>query len=195
MATHKSRLPPDLVPHPRYGVQPIPSGIEVPEEALRHGFWRHQRERMFPESVILGDASKQNYAIYPRRYYVDVLRECRTCRRPFIFFAREQRYWFETLHFFVDADCVLCPSCRRDSQVIRRRLRRYSDLRRESQLTDAQLQSLVDDATYLFIHGALRDVNSLGQLKNRAVKVIPEYVGTTRLREVLANAKAATSAA
>jgi hypothetical protein len=191
MATRNPSLPPDLVPHPRYGMKPIPSGLRVPEETIRDGFWRHRGERMYPESVLVADTAKQNYSVFPRSYYVDVLRTCQTCERPFIFFAREQRHWFETLKFFVDADCVLCAKCRRESQAIRRRLRRYSDLQRRSSPKPAELKMLVDDAAYLFARGVLRDVANLGRLKNRAVKSIPDYAGTIGLRDALEAAKAA----
>jgi len=189
MSHRKRVLPPNLVPHPRYGSTPRPSGLEIPEEEIRSGFWRNRRERMFPESVLIADAAKQNFAVYPRSYYVDVLRECQNCLRPFIFFAAEQRHWFETLRFYVDADCVLCPSCRRDTQSLRRRLRRYSDTLRKENPTEREFKFLVDDGAYLLARGVLRDLNSLGHLKNRAAKVIPEYVGLGVLAEAIRNAK------
>ena len=68
-----------------------------------------------------------------------------TCHRPFIFFAKEQRYWFETLRFLVDADCVHCPDCRRESRTVQRRLRRYSDLFAKNEPTRKELMFLVDD--------------------------------------------------
>ncbi len=41
-----------------------------------------------------------------------MLAVCRTCARTFLFFAREQQYWYEDLHFYIDTDCVHCPTCR-----------------------------------------------------------------------------------
>lgn len=191
MPKRERPLPPNIVAHFRYGSAPCPSGVQVPEEEIRSGFWRYRQERLFPESVLIADPSKQNYAIYPRRYYVDVLRECQTCSRPFIFFALEQRHWFETLGLYVDADCVLCPSCRRDAQSLRRRLRRYSDLLRKDDASPRELRFLVDDGAYLFARGVLKDINVLGQLKNRALRIIPDYPGTKLLAQELANARGA----
>lgn len=189
MPKRERPLPTNIVAHWRYGNTPRPSGIQVPEEEIRSGFWRNHRERIFPESVLIADPSKQNYAIYPRRYYVDILRQCRNCNRPFIFFALEQQHWFETLGFYVDADCVLCPSCRRDFQAVRRRLRRYSDLLRKEEPSPRELRFLVDDGAYLFARGVLKDDSSLGRMKNRALKVIPEYAGIQVLAQELANAR------
>jgi putative zinc ribbon protein len=139
--------------------------------------------------VLLARTEEQNYAVFPRRYYVDVLRTCGSCARHFIFFAKEQRYWFETLKFFVDADCVLCPDCRRESRSIQRRLRRYSDLMKRETRAEDELQVLVDDATYLFERGVLRNVAALGALKNEALRSIPGYLGTVTLAQALAKAR------
>jgi hypothetical protein len=184
-----------FVEHPRYGSTPHTSGLEVAEDEIREGFWSLKRETMFPESVLAADATKQNYSVFPRRYYVDVQRQCRMCDRPFIFFAREQRYWYETLRFFVDADCVHCPDCRRESRTSQRRIRRYSDLMAKQAHTPQELEALVDDALYLFARGALRNVTTLGALKNKALRAIPTHPGTSALAEVLAKARRSHSAA
>jgi Probable zinc-ribbon domain len=185
----------DRVAHPRYGSAPIVSGLSVAEERIRRSHWRGFPGTVFPESVLIADASKQNYSIFPFEYYVDMLRDCRACHRPFIFFAREQRYWFETLRFFTDADCIHCPTCRRSSQALRRRIRRYSDLVRTAAPTNEQLRQLVDDAAYLLIRGALRRIEPLGRLKNLALKRIPDHAGTGQLADALARARKMPAAA
>ena len=184
-----------FVEHPRYGSVPHTSGVKVAEDRIREGFWSLRQEAMFPESVLLADTSKQNYAVFPRAYYVDVQRQCRMCNRPFIFFAREQCYWYETLRFFVDADCVHCPACRRESRTSQRRIRRYSDLMAKPVHTTGELETLVDDALYLFVRGALRNLSTLGALKNKALKAIPMHPGTSALAEALAKTRSSRSAA
>jgi hypothetical protein len=187
--TNKTR--PELVPHPRYGSAPRPSGISVAEAEIRNGFWGLRHDEIYPETVLVADTSRQSYCIYPRRYYVDILRHCRQCGRDFLFFALEQKYWFETLQFYVDADCVYCPECRRQTQTLRRCLRRYSDLRRKADLTRKELMTLVDDAAFLLTRGVLRDINTLGRIKNRALREIAEYPGVQQLAELLAKTRAA----
>jgi hypothetical protein len=177
------------VPHPRYGTSPSPSGVRIPEAELRCGFWRLRGDTIFPETALIAQTEKQNFAVFPRKYYVDVLRSCRACHRPFIFFAREQRYWFETLRFFVDADCVQCPDCRRESRVVQRRLRRYSDLFAKKETTGKELMFLVDDAAYLLTHGVLKNLGNVGSVKNRAMKAIAEYPGIAVLAEAIKAAK------
>jgi hypothetical protein len=165
------------------------SGHKVSEKEIRRGFWRLASDKIFPESVLLADPEKQNYSMYPRKYYVDVERICRTCHRPFIFFAREQRHWFETLRFFVDADCVLCPDCRRESRAVQRRLRRYSDLHAKPEPSRKELMFLVDDAGYLLERGVLKNLSNVGAVKNRAMKSIPEYPGLQSLATILKAAR------
>ena len=187
--------PLDLVPHPRYGTHPRPSGYSVTEAQIRESFWRHSRDVLFPETALPANPDNQNFAVFPRRYYVDVLRTCRSCHRPFIFFAREQRYWYETLRFFVDADCVLCPVCRRESRSTQRRLRRYSDLFAKTSPSRKELMFLVDDAVCLLERGVLKNLSNVGSVKNRALKAIPEYPGLQVLSAALKAARQAASAA
>jgi Probable zinc-ribbon domain len=195
MPRKTSTVAEEFVPHPRYGALPKPSGLRVSEEELRDGFWRLGREKLYPDSALLADTSKQNFAVFPRKYYVDVRRVCRTCHRPFIFFAREQRYWFETLRFFVDADCVYCPLCRRESRHVQRRLRRYSDLYSRPTPTSKELMFMVEDATFLLERGVLKNLNNIGRVKNLAARTIPEYPGVKVLAQALTAALAARSAA
>jgi len=182
------KLPLNLVKHPRYGAQPLRSGLVVAEEEIRHGHWRYQGSQIFPDTVLAANVALQNYCLYPRRYYVDMLKECRRCGRPFIFFAREQRHWFETLRFYVDADCVECPECRSAFRLVQRRLRRYSALLRKTPIVRKELMILVDDALFLFRQGVVRDLSALGMIKNRAVEMIPEYPDLRVLEEALREA-------
>ncbi len=182
----------NYVPHPRYGTEPIPSGYKVDADTIRRGHWRLSDDRIFPETVLPANTENQNYALYPRKYYVDIERICRTCHRPFLFFAKEQRYWFETLRFFVDADCVFCPQCRRASRAIQRRLRRYSDLYANPAPSRKDLMFMVDDAVFLVEHGVLKNLSNVGAMKNRAAKAISEYPGLERLCAVLQAARTQT---
>jgi hypothetical protein len=187
--TKSKEGPKDYVRHPRYGNAPHPSGLSIPEAAIRQGFWGLVSDTIFPETVLVADPAKQNYSVFPRLYYVDVARTCRSCQRPFIFSAREQRYWFETLHFWIDADCVQCVDCRRESRAVQRRLRRYSDVCARTEASDKELMFLVDDALYLLERDVLKNLNTLGALKNRALKAIPQYPGVAALADVIGAAK------
>jgi hypothetical protein len=77
--------------------------------------------------------------------------------------------------------------CNKDRTA--RRLRRFSDLQSKTLPTQAELETLVNDAVHLFRRGVLRDLNKLGRLKNRAVKAIPNHRGTLVLVSELKQAR------
>lgn len=180
-----------VVPHPRYGSTVVSSGCNVAPEEIRASFYHYSGETIFPESALEADTTRQNFTVVPRRYYVDILKHCRTCRRPFIFFAREQRHWYEVLRFFIDADCVHCPECRRSSQELRRRFRRYSESVARADLNDSCLVQLAEDALFLWKAGVLRDEQRLRTLRNLTMRRIPGAGAATSIDQVLAEQKSA----
>lgn len=177
------------VRHPRFGSAPTRSGLSIPEAEIRRGHWRLESCEIYPESVLRANISKQRASDKPRLYYVDILRRCRTCQRPFIFFAEEQRFWFEALKLPVDADCPLCPVCRSASRMVNSRLGRYGRLLVLTEPTIKELEQLVDDATFLLEHGLLNKLTTVGKLKNRAAKRIPRYPGVLALETALRAAR------
>jgi hypothetical protein len=61
-------------------------------------------------------------------HYFDARRQCRDCGRPFIFFAEEQKHWYEELGFALEADCVRCADCRKTQRGVERERQRYEEL-------------------------------------------------------------------
>lgn len=177
---------PDLVPHPRYGTTVVPSGCTATEAEVRRSFYGYSDRTIYPESAILADFSRQNYSTFPRGYYVDMLADCRTCRRPFLFFAREQKYWYEDLHFYIDTDCVHCPLCRAASHEHRDRLRRYGEHIGRDDLDAAQLVTLVGDVVFLWQAGTLHDEQKLRRLRNLAQRRIPHDPATASIERLVA---------
>jgi len=158
------------------------SGDEV-AIALARELWGGEtfRGTVFPESAILADPSRQNYTVVPRKIYVDVKRSCRSCARSFIFFAKEQQYWYEELRFFVDSDCVRCPECRRAERTLRRRFDRYGQNIHANELDDDAFVTLVDDAVFLWEHSLLKKEQALYRLRKLARSRIPDHKATQRL--------------
>jgi hypothetical protein len=188
-------LPAGLVPHPRFGNMPIDAGSRVAEPEIRRSFWRlRSAQTMYPETAIVADISAQVDALYPRRYYVDLLKTCQACHRPFIFFAREQKYWFETLGFNVAADATRCTTCRRSMHATKAMLDRWAASMKAAHLDDKQLLGAVDDATELAEAGVLVNVARLGALKNRALRQCGGNDRIARLQRVLERIRAGAKA-
>jgi hypothetical protein len=136
------------VPHPRYGDQPRVTGLNVDKRSSGVYFkcwsadelekWRmkgslyaigaDQIGFLIPGTAVVADPSKQHGSCMLNTHYYDIEKKCRDCGLPFIFYAQEQRHWYEELEFPVDADCVRCYPCRRATQDIDRTVRSYEGL-------------------------------------------------------------------
>lgn len=184
----------NYVPHPRYGSHVMDSGGQLAEAEIRSGFWAYRYANLFPQSALLADTSKQHYCLYPRKYYVDIAKVCRDCQRPFLFFAKQQQHWFETLGFYVDADCVRCSDCRRVKQQRQRCVQRYEQRRQAAELSLDELDALLHDTAYLVQRGHLKNLQKVAALKNRAklqLAQAADHAPTAGLNALLLALKAA----
>ena len=87
--------------------------------------------------------------------YWDKRRICADCGRPFLFFAEEQKYWYETLGFSIHTDCGRCVPCRRTRHRREALCAQYAELSHIAQPTDAQLRALLDTGIELLRFGLL----------------------------------------
>ena len=181
----------DVVTHPRYGSRIRPSGYNVDAATVRESFWGYKCETIFPESAIPANLQRQSDATFPRGWYVDVLKKCRDCRRQFIFYAEEQRHWYETLGFTIDADCVRCPICRKADQTLRRRFQRFSNAIGRTDLTDDEFITLVRDAIFAWDNGLLKKRDKLNRIRNQARRRIPDHAATAEISRLLRHCEAA----
>jgi hypothetical protein len=178
-----------LVPHPRFRGKPPRPQLDLTEQEVRRSYWRYADAHIFPHTALRADLSVQRYAVFPRPYYVDMLKTCIECGRAFIFYAREQRHWYETLGFYVDVDCVRCVECRRKQHAAKRHMERYAELQARDSLSRKEMMHFVDDCIFLFQQGKLKNLSHLGRIKNTALQQIPEYAGTTTLQRLLQSAR------
>lgn len=119
-----------FVIHPRYGQQPRMTGLNPETDYGGDVFlhWHSPRECRIPNTAIPADTSRQLPATVPVTHYFDAKRICRDCARPFIFFAEEQKYWYEELQFPLESDCVRCIDCRKKQQGLAFDRERYEEL-------------------------------------------------------------------
>jgi len=170
----------EYVVHPRYGDKPMYSGNNYSRDEIINSFWSYRRDKIFQETAIPANISNQNYSICPRKLYVDIEKSCRQCKRPFLFFAMEQKYWYEDLHFYVDADCVKCVECRKKEQSIKFLMIEYENLLKNNDRTNEQTKRLKQVALKLFQVGYITNENKVNQIVSQRVQ--PNKVpGTRRL--------------
>ena len=117
------------VEHPRFGRSPRLTGLN-PQTDLKTGnpFLHWNATERVANTAVEADLSRQSRATVPITHYYDVKRVCRECGRPFIFFAEEQKFWYEELGLPLEADCVRCVPCRRAQRGIAMKRERYEEL-------------------------------------------------------------------
>jgi hypothetical protein len=88
--------------------------------------------------------SRQANATIHVTHYFDAKRVCRKCERPFLFFAEEQKHWYEDLMFPLEADCLDCSPCRKDDQRLRATRQKYDALLEKTARTPIDTLELVE---------------------------------------------------
>ena len=186
-------LPHDLVPHPRAWQMAACSPHQRPAmsiEEMRLRVWQLRGASIVPGTAVLANAGHpERDSYFARAIYADVLKQCAACARPFVFYANEQRFWFETLLLPPDVDCVNCPPCRKQLRRVKAALARYAQRLHVPRLRTKDMKAFVDDVLFLFEQGELRDIGRLGAIKNRAQRELADYPGTQALARALATAR------
>lgn len=116
----------DFVEHPRFGLGPRFTKVRPCEPPPGYRLTTYISRDAIAGTAVKADLEKQSFSPVPVLYYFDLKRECLDCGRPFIFFAEEQKHWYETLGFNLGADCVRCIDCRKQQHGHERR--RYEAL-------------------------------------------------------------------
>lgn len=179
------------VPHPRYGNGVVTTQTAATREVILNSFWNYRYKTFFPESALPANVDAQNRELGERPYYVDILNHCVDCKRPFLFFAREQQYVFEVLKFNTQVDFIRFPECRHSIHRVKVALRRYADLIHLKVLSDDELMHLAADLVLLFEAGAIQDEQRVRTVKNLAVRGIPDAAPTNRIVELVERLNAA----
>jgi hypothetical protein len=117
------------VKHPRFGSSPRFTGLDADiHDPDVHLLCHSTSVCRIAGTAIHADPSRQHFSPVPVTHYYDLERVCRDCRRPFLFFAEEQRYWYETLRFKLNANCVRCYECRVNVRALARKRATYERL-------------------------------------------------------------------
>jgi hypothetical protein len=137
--------------------------------------WRHASHEELHRiswTAIEADPSRQNAPTVPVTHYFDLERKCRKCNRPFIFFALEQKHWYEELGFPLDADCVHCPECRKKEQSLARKRRQYERLIKLQKRDGKDNFKLAECAVSLIEEGVFGP--NVAQRAKAALRFVPE---------------------
>ncbi|MCA8962158.1 MAG: zinc-ribbon domain containing protein [Planctomycetes bacterium] len=194
----------DYVEHGRYGSRPRITGLDPdPEDPDVYLHWNTgilnreartlleewtRRSRVperaaIPGTAIVADIDRQTPAAIAVTHYYDVARECRTCGRPFIFFAVEQKHWYEELGFPLEADCVNCYPCRKAAQALQRTRFRYETLVKHPDPSPDEAAELALARLELMAAGVFgaRQIDRVRQFLNR----FPDHPAADEVRDRL----------
>lgn len=81
------------------------------------------------EAAIQGNLHEQTFCDFPPYLaYFDVELHCEDCENNFIFFAAEQKFWYETLKFWVQSRPKQCVDCRRKKWAEKQKQRELQKL-------------------------------------------------------------------
>lgn len=184
-----------FVVHPRYGRRPRITGLNPkPFDPDVHLHWcsvtykeykaeygaswtvpdmdSYRPIRRIPNTAIVADLERQTPATIPVTHYFDLALECRDCKRPFIFFAEEQKHWYEELGFGLDSQCIWCVECRKKEQGVARHRETYERLFHVDD-RDAQQNLEMAEACLALIEAGVfhrRKTETVRMLLNAALK-------------------------
>ncbi len=137
--------------HPRYGQAPRITGLNPVEvRPIAPGmpiinFIEHSGQRI-PNTAIQADAAKQKLVgpFGAVSHYFDLHCVCSNCELDFLFFAEEQKHWYEDLGLSLDKQCEYCVVCRHRYQTLKQKHRRYEELCRVSTLSEDEAFEMAD---------------------------------------------------
>ena len=136
-----------------------------------------------PNTAIIADPSKQPQNSYWRvTHYFDLDKVCLDCNRPFLFFAEEQRYWFEELGISLDAQALRCCDCRKKVRDTVLMLKNYDHLLHVEPRTQAQNLALAEILLTLIEAGtfpATKTAQVRAQLNMAAKQSVAPYEANT----------------
>jgi len=182
-----------FVDHPRYGRCPHITGLNPETDFGGRVFlhWHSPKQCRIPNTAIRADVSRQVPATVAVTHYFDVVRKCRDCGKSFIFFAQEQKHWYEELGFKLESDCVRCVPCRKRQQGIDQARERYEELFQIGERCAMQNLEMAQCCLTLLENGVFhqRQTEHVRMLLNQAART-GDGSTDTRYDELLARLRA-----
>lgn len=132
----------DYVEHPRYGRSPrfTDANPDTNKDFTIYLHWHSPADKRVPDTAVEANPKRQAPATVHVTHYFDVRRTCEDCKRPFLFFAEEQKFWYEELGFPLESDAVRCAPCRKNARGIARVRGRYEALYHAERSREEELE-------------------------------------------------------
>lgn len=136
----------DFVEHPRFGKGPRLTGLDPVNAPDGSVFlhWHSGPGVRIPGTAVVAHLPSQSPATISVTHYFDAKRVCRACGQRFLFFAQEQKHWYEDLKFPLEADCLDCLPCRKQEQQLQVAQRRYGAMLSDTARSEADTLALIE---------------------------------------------------
>lgn len=174
------------VEHPRFGREPRLTGLNIESshvDSSNTDVFVHWHPGRIPNTAVPADVSKQVGATIQVTHYYDLDRTCRKCNRPFIFFAEEQKYWYEELKLPLEADAVNCVPCRRKIRELQALKARYQELYHADRSETATYEMV--EAALVLVEEGIFQVTVLEKLKGMVRQVAEPKGDTARFETII----------
>lgn len=154
--------------HPRYGRGPRLTGLNPSNEPLDESVFLHWHSPpgvRIPNTAIWADTREQLPATIPVTHYFDSKRVCRSCGAYFIFFAEEQKYWYEELKFPLEANMLECLNCREKEQRLQQARLTYESILSKDLRSDVEIIQLIE-CGLLLVEAGIFSAKVLSKLRS-----------------------------
>lgn len=86
------------------------------KEDLIHGSFQWACDACLDSGkALIGNPEAQLYCDFdPYLAYIDIDKTCEKCHEMYVFKKEEQKYWYETLRFWIQSKPKHCPKCRQE---------------------------------------------------------------------------------
>ncbi len=156
---------------------PLPSELDLLEFGADDGI-------AIEGTAIPADIAAQKPMMFQFTHYYDVDRKCLDCGRRFIFFAEEQKFWYETLQFYGGVNCLHCIVCRKKRQHLDRARLDYQELKGLEHLNPAQTLQLIESGITL-IEAGVASEKCRNHLRHLARLLPPEVLTSENTTEIV----------
>jgi hypothetical protein len=135
----------EFAEHPRYGRGPRITGLKAkPSKLKRLLSWITQDVEIAGTGVRANpELQRLGYGL-PFEFYFDRVMTCDGCGKQFLFFAQEQKYWYETRQFILYSRPRCCAPCRRVVRQAKGLKERYDKLLAVQPKSVSQLLELAE---------------------------------------------------
>lgn len=180
------------VHHPLYGDIPVITTTGVDHTGKEHVFEEYDPSYQppLPAGAVRGNVELQNFCShchFPKYFYIDLVKTCVQCEQEFVFLAKEQKYWYETLKFNFRSQAIRCPSCRkkkRSAKAINNQVQNAYKIYEQNPIDPLAMLALAEAICLQYQSYRVGNLNLAISLTRKALRCDPTYFEAVYLEAI-----------